>query len=59
MFKAAGFSNIVEYRYWKEETRSLDFEGMLEDLEVMELTLFSTNTNHIHPISEIVRAFDL
>ncbi|XP_060565996.1 aspartate aminotransferase, cytoplasmic-like [Ruditapes philippinarum] len=33
VFKAAGFSNIVEYRYWKAETCSLDIDGMLQDLE--------------------------
>lgn len=32
VFKAAGFSNIVEYRYWHAESRGLDIDGMLEDL---------------------------
>ena len=34
IFKAAGFSSVKEYRYWKPATRGLDFEGMLEDLRV-------------------------
>ena len=32
--KALGYKNVLEYRYWKESTRSLDIEGMLEDLKV-------------------------
>uniref|UniRef100_A0A0B7BB06 Aspartate aminotransferase n=1 Tax=Arion vulgaris TaxID=1028688 RepID=A0A0B7BB06_9EUPU len=32
VFKAAGFSEIREYRYWNSETRDLNFTGMLEDL---------------------------
>ena len=31
---AGGFSQIKEYRYWNAETKSLDFEGMIEDLQV-------------------------
>ncbi|XP_045188537.1 aspartate aminotransferase, cytoplasmic-like [Mercenaria mercenaria] len=33
VFKAAGFSNIVEYRYWKADTLNLDIDGMIEDLK--------------------------
>nr|QFR39792.1 cytoplasmic aspartate aminotransferase [Azumapecten farreri] len=33
IFKDAGFSQIKEYRYWKADTRSLDIDGMLEDLK--------------------------
>ncbi|OWF49471.1 aspartate aminotransferase, cytoplasmic-like [Mizuhopecten yessoensis] len=33
IFKDAGFSQIREYRYWKADTRSLDFDGMMEDLK--------------------------
>ncbi|XP_033757404.1 aspartate aminotransferase, cytoplasmic-like [Pecten maximus] len=32
IFRDAGFSEIRKYRYWKAETRSLDFEGMIADL---------------------------
>ncbi|KAK3094424.1 hypothetical protein FSP39_001587 [Pinctada imbricata] len=32
IFKACGFSNVKQYRYWNAETRSIDFEGMIEDL---------------------------
>ena len=30
----AGFTDIREYRYYKQETRGLDYEGMIEDLRV-------------------------
>ncbi|KAK9501834.1 hypothetical protein O3M35_012489 [Rhynocoris fuscipes] len=36
LFKLAGFTNIKEYRYWNAKTRSLDLEGLLEDLEEAE-----------------------
>lgn len=29
----AGFPNIREYRYWSSETRSIDIDGMINDLE--------------------------
>jgi aspartate aminotransferase, cytoplasmic len=29
---SAGFTEPRTYRYWKPETRGLDFEGMIEDL---------------------------
>ncbi|XP_067657903.1 aspartate aminotransferase, cytoplasmic-like [Haliotis asinina] len=32
IFKHANFSNIKEYRYWNPESRGLNLEGMLEDL---------------------------
>ncbi|KAL4232392.1 Golgi Transport [Mactra antiquata] len=32
IFSDAGFSNIVEYRYWNAEEKGLDYDGMLEDL---------------------------
>ncbi|KAK4337098.1 hypothetical protein RND71_043848 [Anisodus tanguticus] len=32
LFKHANYSNIKTYRYWKADTRSLDINGMLEDL---------------------------
>ncbi|XP_052098438.1 aspartate aminotransferase, cytoplasmic-like [Mytilus californianus] len=32
IFKRSGFSDVREYRYWHPETKSLDFQGMLEDL---------------------------
>lgn len=34
IFPEAGFTDIREYRYYKRETRGLDFEGMIEDLKV-------------------------
>jgi len=33
LFKHANYSNINTYRYWKQDTRSLDITGMLEDLD--------------------------
>jgi aspartate aminotransferase, cytoplasmic len=33
IFANAGFTEAKAYRYWKPETRGLDFEGMLEDLK--------------------------
>eukprot|EP01062_Namystynia_karyoxenos_P050206 TRINITY_DN3893_c0_g2_i1.p1 TRINITY_DN3893_c0_g2~~TRINITY_DN3893_c0_g2_i1.p1 ORF type:complete len:975 (+),score=379.00 TRINITY_DN3893_c0_g2_i1:73-2925(+) len=32
IFDFFGFQNIVEYRYWDPVSRSLDFEGMIEEL---------------------------
>jgi len=32
IFKNAGFKNINKYRYWDPENKSLNFAGMLEDL---------------------------
>lgn len=32
MFLNAGFKEAREYRYWHEEKRALDIEGLLEDL---------------------------
>lgn len=28
-----GFVKAAEYRYWDEKTRSIDFDGMIEDLK--------------------------
>lgn len=36
MFKHAGFTDIATYRYWNPSSRSLDFEGMICDLESAE-----------------------
>lgn len=33
VFGAAGFTDLRTYRYWKPETRGIDFEGFVEDLE--------------------------
>ena len=33
IFRNANFKNIKQYRYWNPVTRSLDFAGLLEDLE--------------------------
>ncbi|XP_029645984.1 aspartate aminotransferase, cytoplasmic-like [Octopus sinensis] len=32
VYMAAGFTNVKEYRYWDAQTRSLDINGMVEDL---------------------------
>jgi len=32
IFGKAGFSNVLKYRYWDQQTRGLDIKGMLEDL---------------------------
>ena len=37
ILKHAGFEDIREYRYYKKDTRSLDFNGICEDLEVTKL----------------------
>merc|ERR1712123_314311 len=33
IFKNAGFTDIRKYRYWDAQSKGLDFEGFLEDLE--------------------------
>lgn len=33
IFTNAGFTEPRQYRYWNPETRTIDFEGMLEDLK--------------------------
>lgn len=33
LFKHANYTNINTYRYWNSATKSLDLNGMLEDLE--------------------------
>jgi hypothetical protein len=38
IFKKSGYSDVREYRYWHAETKSLDFNGMCEDLNVNILT---------------------
>ncbi|XP_060074794.1 aspartate aminotransferase, cytoplasmic-like, partial [Ylistrum balloti] len=32
IFRDAGFSDIRKYHYWKADTKSLDFDGMITDL---------------------------
>lgn len=32
MFLNAGFTKSAQYRYWDEKTRTIDFDGMIEDL---------------------------
>ncbi len=34
IFPEVGFTDMRQYRYYKKETRGLDFEGMIEDLKV-------------------------
>jgi aspartate/tyrosine/aromatic aminotransferase len=34
IFEQAGFTDVKKYRYWHADTRSLDFNGMCEDLAV-------------------------
>ena len=33
VFKKAGFTEVKTYRYWDEKTKSLDFTGMIQDLQ--------------------------
>ncbi|XP_033102887.1 aspartate aminotransferase, cytoplasmic-like [Anneissia japonica] len=33
IFQNAHFKEVRTYRYWKKETRALDFEGMMEDIQ--------------------------
>jgi len=33
LFKHANYTNVNSYRYWNAQTKSLDLNGMLEDLE--------------------------
>lgn len=33
IFNVAGFTDIRNYRYWHAETRSIDMDGLIEDLE--------------------------
>ena len=37
VFAKAGIKDIRKYRYYHEETRGLDFEGMMEDLKNAEI----------------------
>merc|ERR1712107_221925 len=32
VFKDAGFLEVRKYRYWKKDTRGLDFDGLMEDI---------------------------
>ena len=32
-FRHANFANIRAYRYWHAENRSIDFDGMMQDLQ--------------------------
>lgn len=32
VFAAAGFTDLRTYRYWDAQTRGIDFDGMLDDL---------------------------
>lgn len=33
VYRASGYTDVREYRYWDAETRSLNIEGMVEDLK--------------------------
>ena len=33
IFKISGFHDIRKYRYWHQKSKSLNFEGMYEDLQ--------------------------
>ena len=37
----AGYTDIREYRYFKKETRGLDYEGMMKDLQVNPSTFIT------------------
>ena len=30
---AVGYTDVREYRYYKKETRALDFDGMMQDIK--------------------------
>jgi len=32
IFRDAGFQEVRKYRYWKKDTRDLDFDGLMEDI---------------------------
>ena len=34
VYRASGFTDVREYRYWNAATRSLDMTGLVEDLKV-------------------------
>lgn len=34
IFKSCGYSNVKQYRYWDAQNRTIDFNGMMEDLNV-------------------------
>ncbi|KAI4456882.1 aspartate aminotransferase [Holotrichia oblita] len=58
VFKSAGFEDFRRYRYWNANTRRLNFEGMLEDLEnapagsVIVLQPFAHNPTGCDPTHE-------
>lgn len=71
IFKLVGFE-IKKYRYWKPDTRGLDFEGLLEDLKaapenaVVVLHACAHNPTGVDPsreqwkeIAEVVKAGNL
>ena len=64
VFKAAGFSEIKEYRYWDAEKRGLNLEGMLEDLAVCnhvnthkEKVLFPRETQFVLKVTRDKKEF--
>jgi aspartate/tyrosine/aromatic aminotransferase len=40
----AGYTDIREYRYFKKETRGLDYEGMMKDLKVKPKSIKKPST---------------
>jgi len=58
IFKAAGFQEVRKYRYWKKDTRALDFDGLMEDLtnapsgSVVVLHACAHNPTGIDPTKE-------
>ena len=42
MAKSLHYKNVVEYRYWDQDKRCIDFEGWVEDLRVSSLN------NHLY-----------
>lgn len=36
VFRNSGFKEVKEYRYWHQQERKIDFEGLLADLEVSD-----------------------
>lgn len=33
---AVGYTDVRQYRYYKKETKGLDFEGMIQDIKVIQ-----------------------
>jgi len=58
LFKSSGFTEVRKYRYWNKDSKSLDFDGMIEDLNnapedsVVILHAVAHNPTGIDPTQE-------